>query len=55
MNLDQAKALQAALSAAIAAAEQEGRDQVELGSELQSLDDQARAELAAAVARAKGG
>lgn len=49
MQIDAAKALSVALSQAIAEAEQNNRDTVDLLPQLQQLDDQARAELQAAI------
>lgn len=49
MQIDQARALQQALALAIKQAEEKGSDQVQLVSNLQQLDDEARAELQAAI------
>lgn len=54
MKLEHAKVLLAALSAAVADAEQAGSDEVQLQSALQAADDQARAELQAAIDAARG-
>lgn len=49
MQIDAAKALLIALSKAIDEAEQNNRATVDLRPQLQQLDDQARAELQAAI------
>lgn len=49
MNIEQAKTLASALTIAIAQAEANGSSQVALQYHLQQLDDQARAELQAAI------
>lgn len=49
MQIDAAKALSAALIAAIDDAEQANRSTVDLTPQLQQLDDEARAELQAAI------
>lgn len=49
MQIDAAKALSAALAAAIAEAEMHNRSTVDLTPQLQRLDDEARAELQAAI------
>lgn len=54
MQIDQAKVFAAALSQAIAAAEASGSATVELRPQLQQLDDQARAELQAAIEQQGG-
>lgn len=53
MPLDEAKLLHDILGQAIAAAESVGSDEVQMQSHLQTLDDEARAELEQAIAAAK--
>ena len=54
MDLDAAKLLREALDAAIAQAEAAGERTVDLTSDLQRLDDEARADLQAAIDAKKG-
>ena len=52
MHIDQAKLLLSALERAIAQAQAAGHTEVALQPQLQALDDQARGELAQAIAGA---
>ena len=54
MKVEVARALVAALCNAIDKAELVGKDECDLTSEIQALDDRARAELEAAIKRAEG-
>lgn len=53
MNIEQARELAATLNDAADAAEAAGTDEVDLVSNLQAVDDAARAELEAAIAAAE--
>lgn len=54
MNIETAKSLVGLLMGAIEKAEHLGKDQVDLGAELEAADDAARTELEAAIKRVEG-